>query len=263
MDKVLGPTLRALLPRVLGPAHGAALAEAYLRSLTTVWLLPAYLISLVVSMLFYAELAELAVVAEQRQVLRRHAEKRNEPLQPVEAPIKVGVWGGEGWWLEPQVPCRPPGSDGASPGATISTMHSACSSRQLQQAGALDSASETLYRTLLLAGVFAVVWALEWIPAVGAQRGVFGKDQELKWFVEVSQIFSLDSEHLPLTSTHTAGSLAAGLLLAWTYALYCFDYKWEAHGVPLSARIAFLETHWGYFLGVQAVAGVSNMEIVR
>ncbi|KAK2079458.1 hypothetical protein QBZ16_003150 [Prototheca wickerhamii] len=181
MDKVLGPALRALLPRVLGPAYGAALAEAYLRSLTTVWLLPAYLISLVASMLFYAELAELAVVAEQRQVLRRHAEKRKEPLQPVEAPIK--------------------------------------------QAGALDSASETLYRTLLLAGVFAVVWALEWIPAVG--------------------------------------SLAAGLLLAWTYALYCFDYKWEAHGVPLSARIAFLETHWGYFLGAQAVVGVSSMEIVR
>lgn len=39
------------------------------------------------------------------------------------------------------------------------------------------------------------------------------------------------------------------LLLSCLYALYCFDYKWSLHSVPLQQRISYFEQHWVFFLG--------------
>ena len=38
-------------------------------------------------------------------------------------------------------------------------------------------------------------------------------------------------------------------MMAWLYALYCFDYSWSLHGVPLPARVRELEEGWAFFLG--------------
>lgn len=43
------------------------------------------------------------------------------------------------------------------------------------------------------------------------------------------------------------------ILWSWLYAFYCFDYKWQLHGVPFSTRIYFYEQHWAYFLGFGSV----------
>ncbi|EFN53255.1 hypothetical protein CHLNCDRAFT_137174 [Chlorella variabilis] len=45
------------------------------------------------------------------------------------------------------------------------------------------------------------------------------------------------------------GPLLNFLLLSCLYALYCFDYKWSLHSVPLQQRIAYFERHWAFFLG--------------
>ena len=37
--------------------------------------------------------------------------------------------------------------------------------------------------------------------------------------------------------------------MSWLYALYCFDYKWSLHSVPLEARLRFFEQHWAFFAG--------------
>ncbi|RMZ56444.1 hypothetical protein APUTEX25_004667, partial [Auxenochlorella protothecoides] len=45
------------------------------------------------------------------------------------------------------------------------------------------------------------------------------------------------------------GRATSAALMAWLYALYSFDYKWAAHGIPLITRVSFFETHWAYFAG--------------
>ncbi len=49
-----------------------------------------------------------------------------------------------------------------------------------------------------------------------------------------------------------AGPGLSFLLLSCLYALYCFDYKWSLHSVPLAQRIAYFERHWAFFLGGDA-----------
>ena len=39
------------------------------------------------------------------------------------------------------------------------------------------------------------------------------------------------------------------MMFSWLYALYCFDYKWNLHGVPLEHRTQMVEEHWAYFAG--------------
>lgn len=46
-----------------------------------------------------------------------------------------------------------------------------------------------------------------------------------------------------------AGPTLGFLLLSCLYALYCFDYKWSLHSVPLQQRISYFEQHWVFFLG--------------
>lgn len=50
---------------------------------------------------------------------------------------------------------------------------------------------------------------------------------------------------------HSPGRATSAALMAWLYALYSFDYKWAAHGIPLITRVSFFETHWAYFAGAQ------------
>ena len=40
--------------------------------------------------------------------------------------------------------------------------------------------------------------------------------------------------------------------LSALHALYCFDYRWSLHGVPLDCRINVVEDGWAYFLGFGA-----------
>lgn len=51
------------------------------------------------------------------------------------------------------------------------------------------------------------------------------------------------------TPPTAAGPLLGFLGMAWLYALYCFDYKWGLHSVPLEPRLRFFEQHWDYFAG--------------
>lgn len=43
------------------------------------------------------------------------------------------------------------------------------------------------------------------------------------------------------------------IMFSWLYALYCFDYKWNLHGVPLEHRTQMVEEHWAYFAGFGAL----------
>lgn len=78
-----------MLPRLLGSAMGDALTNIYVNVFTAIWILPAYLISLLVDMGLYGELAQLAVTAGQRRVLQRRAEERHEPVPSPGSPLKV------------------------------------------------------------------------------------------------------------------------------------------------------------------------------
>ncbi len=49
------------------------------------------------------------------------------------------------------------------------------------------------------------------------------------------------------------GPCLSFLMLSSLYALYCFDYKWNLHGVPLEHRTQFVEEHWVYFTGFGAL----------
>ncbi|KAL6766501.1 PIG8 [Auxenochlorella protothecoides x Auxenochlorella symbiontica] len=71
--------------------------------------------------------------------------------------------------------------------------------------------SESVYRILLLCAISLQTFVLDLLPVVGRATSV--------------------------------------ALMAWLYALYSFDYKWAAHGVPLITRVSFFETHWAYFAG--------------
>ncbi|XP_044491123.1 protein EI24 homolog isoform X2 [Mangifera indica] len=39
------------------------------------------------------------------------------------------------------------------------------------------------------------------------------------------------------------------LLLAWLYAYYCFEYKWNFSEVGLDKRLDFFESNWAFFAG--------------
>lgn len=55
-----------------------------------------------------------------------------------------------------------------------------------------------------------------------------------------------------------AGGALEFLLLSWIHALYCFDYKWGLHNVPLDRRKAAMEEEWAYFAGFgSAMASVA------
>ena len=39
------------------------------------------------------------------------------------------------------------------------------------------------------------------------------------------------------------------VLFSWLYGLYCFDYKWKLHAVPLEHSTQAVEEQWAYFAG--------------
>jgi etoposide-induced 2.4 mRNA len=49
------------------------------------------------------------------------------------------------------------------------------------------------------------------------------------------------------------GPVLSFILFSSLYALYCFDYKWNLHGVPLEHRTQSVEEHWAYFSGFGAL----------
>jgi len=50
-----------------------------------------------------------------------------------------------------------------------------------------------------------------------------------------------------------AGGALRFFLLSWIHALYCFDYKWGVHNLPLERRIAAFEEHSVYFAGFGSI----------
>ncbi|GAB4821815.1 hypothetical protein N2152v2_008861 [Parachlorella kessleri] len=81
--------------------------------------------------------------------------------------------------------------------------------------------SQEVYRLLLTSALFVQVLLLGLIPVIGPPLGFVG--------------------------------------MSWLYALYCFDYKWSLHSVPLEARLRFFEQHWAFFAGFGAVTVLPMM----
>ncbi|KAL1320046.1 hypothetical protein HN51_064796 [Arachis hypogaea] len=45
------------------------------------------------------------------------------------------------------------------------------------------------------------------------------------------------------------GKVLNFLLLAWMYAYYCFEYKWNFNEVPLDKRLDYFQSYWPFFAG--------------
>lgn len=86
---------------------------------------------------------------------------------------------------------------------------------QVRRPDALTSLSQELYRSILFAVLFLQATIAQRIPVIG-----------------------------PAVSA---------ALMTWLYALYCFDYKWNLHAVPLEARTRAVEQQWAYFAGFGAL----------
>ncbi|KAJ0078097.1 hypothetical protein Patl1_36806 [Pistacia atlantica] len=79
---------------------------------------------------------------------------------------------------------------------------------------------------------------------------------EQVYSVLLLSFFFLESTYLLVTDMVYAtgfipyiGKAVNFLLLAWMYAYYCFEYKWNFSEVGLDKRLDFFESNWAFFAG--------------
>ncbi|KAL0422255.1 UNVERIFIED_CONTAM: protein EI24 [Sesamum latifolium] len=103
------------------------------------------------------------------------------------------------------------GSESSDKKDSTASQNTAASDKTTDLEGVMIGIAEQVYSVLLLSFFFLEVYITGFIPYIGKALNF--------------------------------------LLLAWMYAYYCFEYKWNYSGVSLDKRLNFFECNWPFFAG--------------
>ncbi|GBF99027.1 hypothetical protein Rsub_11972 [Raphidocelis subcapitata] len=214
-EHVVGPATDWLLQTYAAPAFGPAAAATLRRALDALlhasWLLPVYVITLLVSCMWYQQMAVAAFeVKRQQQQIQQ---------QQIQQPQDGAPDGGGGATV---LATSPPLSPFAARALGLDARRASDAGGATGNSGsgggggsgaaaALEGVAQEAYRVVFFLIFSLEVLAISWLPLIGAVANV--------------------------------------LFLSWLYAFYCFDYCWSLQGVPLPERLSFFERRWAFFAG--------------
>lgn len=233
-SRVTQPAMDWLLQQYATPTYGPATVAAWQQLLAGVfqllWLLPVYLISLMVSCTRYQQVAKATFEVQAKQQYLKQLEAEADMLKAV--------------------PGAGPGPAAATPmqqqqPTAQQQQHLSAHPSQPQQSRAAGRQPSIPVSSAATAAGGTVAAAAAG-QGGGMMRVLEGTAQEV-YRALLFVVFTIEVYVMSLVPF--AGVVLNVLFLSWLYAYYCFDYKWALEGIRLPNRLHFFECNWAYFAG--------------
>jgi len=173
---LLQPTVAWVMEQQVEASLGPSWAEAWQQLLrfvfSSLWLLPAYVVSMAVSCIWYTQIAALAFQVKQQQQQQAPAQAPQQPPQQAAAAAAADA-------ASPFAPVQPPGV------AAVVSQQAGAGRQQGLASSSLEGVAQEMYRVLFFFVFYAQITAVSFLPYVGewrrgGGRGVLGGGRDLR-----------------------------------------------------------------------------------